>query len=211
MDIIDTLDKLKSNTRMICCGPSQSGKSTFVTKLIKENVYDPMPKRVLWCYGAVQPLFHELDGRVEFIEGLPTDLYDRFSPENPTLLIIDDLLNEIVDSKLASKIFCVGSHHLQVTVILLTQVLFPKGKVFRTLSLNASYFCLYKSPRDAQQGTILGTQMGIAKLFTESFRDATKEPFSYLFVDVTPSCPEAFRLRSRILPSEAPQIIYQAK
>jgi len=55
-------------------GPSQSGKSRFVVKLIQcaHIIIRPPPERVIWCCGSNQPdLVLELRYCVEFVEGIP--------------------------------------------------------------------------------------------------------------------------------------------
>ena len=48
------------------------------------------------------------------------------------------------------------------------------------------------------------------KPFLESLEDATKDSYGYLILDLTPSCPERYRVRSGILPDHWP-IIYLPK
>ena len=72
---------------------------------------------------------------VVFRQGLP-DVTD-FDGSDPVLLIIDDLMDETV-----ANIFTRGSHHRNVSVILLVQNLFLKNKHVRTISLDLTmYWC----------------------------------------------------------------------
>ncbi|GFT51556.1 uncharacterized protein TNCV_4219071 [Trichonephila clavipes] len=54
-------------------GPSNSGKTYFVKKLLDYEMFKPTPSKIIWCYGAYQTLFDEISN-VEFIDGLPSDL-----------------------------------------------------------------------------------------------------------------------------------------
>ena len=77
----------------IVTGPTQSGKSYFIQRLLqhaKELISPPVDK-VVWCYSEWQPLYETLSGSVEFHEGLPTDLSQ---PEVCKLFILDDLADE---------------------------------------------------------------------------------------------------------------------
>jgi len=55
----------------VVSGPTGSGKTEFVAKLI-ENISDmmvPVPEKISWCYGEWQKRFEKIRD-VEFIEGL---------------------------------------------------------------------------------------------------------------------------------------------
>ena len=53
-------------------------------------------------------------------------------------MIIDDLLNDVY-SKEVCDLFTRGSHHTNISVILMTQNLFHKSRYCRDISLNAYY------------------------------------------------------------------------
>ena len=183
-------------------GPSQSGKTRFVVKLIQRanQMIDRPPERVVWCYGSDQPdLFRELSDSVEFVEGLPaTNILDG----RRTLLIIDDLMTE-TDGRV-TDLFTKGSHHKNASVIYISQNLYNKGKENRTISLNTHYLVLFKNPRDVAQISHLGRQIfpERAKYFSESFTDATSRPYGYLLVDLKSSTPDELRLRAAIFADE---------
>jgi len=115
---------------------------------------DPPPSKIVYCYGEYQQLFCGYP-RVVFHQGLP-DLND-FDGNEPTLLIIDDLMHETNETVV--NLFTKGSHHRNVSVVYLAQNLFPKNKFARTISLNAHYMILFKNPRDASQFANLARQM----------------------------------------------------
>lgn len=90
-----------------------SGKTFFLKKFIEEQnelFFTPF-KKVKWYYGIYQPLFEEMRG-VEFYEGLPDE---NATSEPGTLLILDDLLPLMQSQKSLMEIFCVKSHHCQVS------------------------------------------------------------------------------------------------
>jgi len=92
----------------------------------------------------------------------------------------------------------------------MTQNLFYKGGVFRTLSLNSHYFVFMKNTRDRQQIGILARQIcpGNSNYIVQSYEAATKKPFSYLLADFRPDTPATLRLRSNIFPTEFPTKVY---
>ena len=193
----------------IVAGPTSCGKTRFVFRLIENisQMIDPSPNKIVYCYGEYQQLFCRYP-RVDFHQGLP-DLTD-FDGSEPTLLIIDDLMHETNETVV--NLFTKGSHHRNVSVMYLAQNLFPKNKFARTISLNAHYMILFKNPRDASQFANLARQMypGKSKFAVEAYIDSTREPYSYLLVDLRPEQDDDLRLRTNIFPGET-HYVYVAK
>jgi hypothetical protein len=98
-------------------GPTQSGKTVFTFKFIREarKLIHPPPEKIVYCYGEFQPIFSDYKS-VTFHDGLP-DL-KQFDGKYPTLLVIDDLMSETNQS--VSNIFTVISHHRNVSVMYLS-------------------------------------------------------------------------------------------
>ena len=132
---------------------------------------------------------------------------DEFDGSEPLLMIVDDLMNETNDT--IANLFTKGSHHRNISIVFLVQNLFHKNEHIRTISLNAQYMTLFKNPRDASQ---FARQMYPAKsaFAVEAYKDATREPYSYLFVDLRPEQDEDLRLRTNIFPTET-GYVYVAK
>ena len=105
-------------------GPTQCGKTQFVLKLIRNaSMIYPSIERIIWCYGCYQDIFKSVKG-VDFIEGLPD--MSMLDSERRTLLIIDDLMSETNSS--VTKIFTKGSHHMNTSVVYVSQNLFNKAR-----------------------------------------------------------------------------------
>ena len=185
----------------IVAGPSGCGKTQFTLKFIKnvKLIVEPPPEKIIWCYGVYQKLFEELP-EVEFNEGLPE--ISSFDGKHKTLLILDDLMHETDDR--VTKIFTKISHHMDVSVLYLSQNLFYGGKQNRTIGLNAHYLVLFRNPRDATQVSHLARQMypGQTKFLLEAFKDATIEPFSYMLIDLKADTEDKYRVRANIFPGE---------
>lgn len=184
-------------------GPSGCGKSEFAIRLIENStkVISPPPQKIIWCYGTYQRRFETLSN-IDFIEGMP-DL-TMFDGRSHILLILDDLMLDASKDQTVTKLFTQISHHMNVSILYLTQNLFQEGKQNRTVSLNSHYMVLFKNPRDASQIACLARQMFPRKsmFMIEAFKDATAKPFSYLFLDLKPETEDQFRLRANIFPAE---------
>jgi len=80
------------------------------------------------------------------------------------------------------------------------------------MSLNAHYMVLFKNPRDASQFANLAPQMypKTSQFAVEAYKDATREPYSYLLIDLRTTQDEDLRLRANIFPGET-HYVYVAK
>ena len=191
---------LKSPFTALVVGPTGSGKTRMLMELIRDSstVATPPPVEIIYCYGAWQEQFVPV-GNLSFREGLipledlPTDGRNRW-------IILDDLMDELAGDASLSSLFTKHSHHKNLSVFFVTQNLFhPK---LRTVSINSHYMFLFKNPRDASSIGTLGKQLfpGNAKFLVEAYRDATKKPYSYLFVDLKQNTDERVRLRTGVTP-----------
>ena len=182
-------------------GPTGCGKTRFVFRLIEnaDKMIEPPPDEIVYCYGEYQSLFDHYP-QVDFRKGLP-DL-DNFDGRTRILLSIDDQMSETNDT--IANLFTKASHHRNVSVIFLVQNMFYKNKHMRTISLNSHYMVLFKNPRDASQFSNLARQMypGTSQFAVEAYKDATREPYSYLAVDLRPEQVEDLRLRTNIFPGD---------
>jgi hypothetical protein len=164
---------------------------------------------VIWFYGIYQSLYDEIPD-VTFVEGFPTN-YKDYAGSN-TLFIIDDLMSECGSNKCMTELFTRGSHHLNLSVMFITQNFFFRGNQMREITLNSHYIILCKNRRDVMQIMNLGRQLFpyTSKFFRDAFLDATQEPYSYLLADLKSATPEDMRLRTKILCHET-TIIYRPR
>ena len=140
----------------IVAGPTGCGKTTFVTRLLRNSstMIDPSPERVTWYYGEWQSAYENLDiPNLRLEEGLPTS----FDASKRNIVVLDDLMAE-TDERV-TNLFTKKSHHCNTSVIYLVQNLFPKNKESRTISLNSQYIVVFKNPRHVSQMTTLAKQM----------------------------------------------------
>ena len=78
---------------MLVAGPTGSGKTYWLKKLIG-NVHkycSPPPIRNTYFYGEYQEIFSSIRN-VNFIQGLPENLINKFDGLQPEWIIIDDLM-----------------------------------------------------------------------------------------------------------------------
>ena len=190
-------------------GPTGCGKTSLVRSVIDTKIIQPIPAQILWLYAEDQPLYKSLGQNVCFFKGIPEDLETHFDGKQPCLVVIDDLMTKLHSDERLTRLFSVGSHHKNLSVIFIIHNLFHQGKEMRNLSLNSHYIVLFKNPRDKLQISTLARQMypGNPKFLTEAFHDATKNPFGYLMLDLKPSTDDKYRIRTGILPKDI-QYVY---
>ena len=161
----------------------------------------PVPTRVIWCHGQSQQNLQVPDF-VEVSEGLSA--VDDIDGSEPTLIILDDLMQEAGDDRNIANLFTKGSHHKDLSVLMLVQNIFHHGKCMRTISLNTHYMILFKNPRDAGQIRHLASQMfpGNAKFLVDAYKQATTPGHGYLMLDFVQNTPDQLRVLSDILPDQ---------
>ena len=205
MDITEEDILLKHPFTCLVAGPTMSGKSYFVQKLISfaEEMIQPKPERIVWCYGGGWQESFANFPNVEFVSGLN---FTHNNMEQPLLLIIDDLMCETDEN--VTKIFTKGCHHQNMSVIYIVQNLFHKGKEHRTISLNSNYLVMFKNPRDISQITHLAKQIapGNTRAVHDAFKDATSKAYGYLFCDFKAATKDELRLRTNILPDQTSNV-----
>ena len=156
-----------SPTPAIISGPTGSGKSTFIFRIIenvsvmfKEKVY-----KIYYFYIVWQTLFKRFHNtKVSFVKGLPNeDIIEKISDSTHNLLIVYDMQMTALNSSFIANLFSTESHHKNLSVFLVLQNFFNQGKHGRDISLNSHYLILFRNKRDKNIIKILGTQIRLGK------------------------------------------------
>lgn len=197
----------------IIAGPTGSGKTVFIKKLLKNitQMIKPSPERIMYCYSMWQEGFVDImkiNPSIEFVKVENDDTIidvDKFDASKPSLLILDDLMQECKNNEELCNIFTKASHHKNISIMFLIQNLFIQGKQTRTMSLNSHYIIAFKNPRDRGQIAALARQMypKHSQYLEECYDDATKEAHGYLLLDFKQQTPEHLRIRTCIFPNES--------
>ena len=166
-----------------------------------QELFYPVPTKIIYCYEEYQKEFDELPPNVELTEGFPDHLSDMVRGHDHSLIVLDDLMSQCSNDQRVADLFTCGSHHRGISAVYLSQNLFPPGKLSRTISLNSHYFVIFRNPRDLLGISTLTKQMfpGRTDYLMESFRDSTNRPYGYLVIHCQLT-PENMRLRTNILP-----------
>jgi hypothetical protein len=127
--------KFKHPFCMMVCGPSRSGKTKWVAKLLKNRyeMIDTAVDSILYCYAHWQPTYAEVKidvSGITFQRGLPSE--QELEEMNDCLIVIDDLMNEAVKDPSLLNAFTEGSHHKNISVVFLMQNIYHKGPHAKT-------------------------------------------------------------------------------
>lgn len=209
---------------MLVVGSTQSGKTEFVKKLLlnAERVFTPKVHKIIYCYSAWQPSFETLETSlgdlIQFRTDIPgkdelTELWQEVQGE--IILVLDDKMISLSNSSIGNSVVetvCVLSHHCHISCFITLQNVFH-NKIVREISLNSHYICLFRNARSAAQVRTLGSQImpGRTDYFMDSYSKAVSRNFGYLLLDLSPTTPECYRLRTNIFPEEALTVFTQKK
>ena len=125
------------------------------------------------------------------------------NPGKRHLIIFDDLMTEGKCDQRIADLFTKGSHHRNISIVYLTQNVFPQGKACRDIALNTQYLVLFNNPIDRQQVATLARRiyLSTSAMFMKRFEEATSRPFGYLVKDLKSSTSEPDRLQTDIFKS----------
>ena len=210
---LETMDQMTSSSTiafkhrfsMVVSGPSGSGKSVWTKKLLLSSLIQPSPERIIWCFGQWQPLYDNIRKkipRIEFVNGIPDHLNDQhyIDVSKRNILVFNDLMTEAKCDQRIADLFTKGSHHRNISVVYLTQNLFPQGKACRDIILNTQYMVLFNNPIDRQQVATLARRIypSTSAVFMKRFERATSYPYGHLVIDLKSDTAEKDRLHTEI-------------
>ena len=195
--------RLKENFKLFISGPSRCGKTFFVADLLEniETFAKEPPKKIIYVYKVWQSKFDEMRSLVhvflEDCESILEKIQERATGQ-PVLVIFDDLINSksLVD---IATLFTVDGRHMNMSLVFLTQRMFVNNEHFRQISQNCDYFVIFKNPRNSSEIRTLAQQLTPGNLgLIDIYMQATQDPFSYLFINLTQECQPQVKYLSKL-------------
>lgn len=191
---------LKNNATFQIVGPSGSGKTHFVSKLLQnENKFESKFNKIYWHQGGdgeagLTNFEMKKLKNIKIINGFDENWSSRLKKND--VIVIDDLYQEANKEADFNNLFTKIARHREVTVIFITQNLFHQGGNHRTRNLNVHYLAIFKNPRDQTVIDFLARQAypNDRLYLIDAYRDATKNPHGYVFLDFTQDCPDDLRV-----------------
>ena len=117
--------RLKHGYTAVISGPTSSGKTRFVPGLIlaEGNTFiEPAFSNIIWCYGEYQDAYDHLASlvpKIRFVEDYLDDLLQSLDSNENNLVVTDDPMSESINNAKVTELFTRGSHHRNVSVILI--------------------------------------------------------------------------------------------
>lgn len=202
-------------------GPSKSGKTTFLQKLVqhRDEIFrftkgESEFKSVVYYYGSTwQPVFQTLsdeDPSIQFRMGYPKNAIREEIPEEdrPALVIFDDLEREIQKNPKAIDIVTRDSHHLGLFVVMVFQNLYPSGKhvVAMYRNMDTLVYFRYSNNDYAIISRFRNFYSGGKKAsdLMEIYKKWTEERGGYMVIDNHPDLEgkDTFSIRKGVFPQD---------
>ena len=205
--------RLKENFKMFISGPSHCGKFFFVSELLDniDGFSKQTPQTVIYIYIVWQTKFDEMRSAVDaFIQDNENMInqIQNYARGQPVFVIFDDLINSKSLPEIA-KLFTVDGRHMNMSMAFLTQRMFVNNEHFRQISQNCDYFCVFKNPRNSSEIRTLAQQLTPGSLdLIDIYTEATKNAFSYLFINLTQECQSHVKYLSSLFDSDNSVKVY---
>ena len=174
--------------RMFISGSSQSGKTFFAEKLLSRDLFTEKIGAVHYRHPdylqCVPVEWHKtLSVPVSYQTGLPT-MEDLCKLEPGTCIVLDDLYEECLSSKPIDYLFRVLSGKKRLSVIIMSQRYFAKGKFGMNIRNNCNFTVLMRNT-DARVNQRISRSFNIHRQVIKCLKQKCAYP--YVFIDTTPS------------------------
>lgn len=213
--------KIPCPSRMLVTGPTMAGKSQFALNLVKfrsqlytanfEKILYALPGESIHLYQSFIQELRNVFADIRIIEGIPdVEEHHLTADKNHKLLILDDLMVQAFASKGMLDLITKGSHHANISVILISQSIFLPAKNRLTLARNCSEKVIFHDKGDVNQLSFLsrmiypGNSNFLSECFNYVYSATLKKDLKYLFIDSSPlsEVPHNCIVRTFIFPRE---------
>jgi hypothetical protein len=174
--------------RMILAGSSESGKTRFAGELLqRKNIFIENPTSVVYfypCYLNQPPVdwHNTLDIPVSYHIGLPSK-EDLIKLPVRACVVLDDSYDEAIKSSTIDHLFRVISGKKKISVIIMTQNNFSKGKYGREIRNSCNFSVLFRNCCDQSINENVARMAGLSKAFQRASIDTEGVKYPYYFLD----------------------------
>ena len=195
--------RFNNGSKFFVFGPTNCGKTWWWVDFILnvENICSSVPKTICLIYTIWQEKYDEMKNNIDYFIKDSQELESQITnicKGQPTLIIFDDMLNS-QNLPFLAKLFTVNGRHLSISMIFLSQRLFMNNENFRKISNNCDYFIVFRNPRNQKDILELAKQITPGSLeLLDVYRNATKQPWSYLCINLTQICPPELKYTSNL-------------
>ena len=175
--------------RIFMAGSSSSGKTTLCKEMILDNFFGSITHIYYF-----HPDFHEENPIKEWGKsihkpilvrgGLPS-FEDLVNLSSNSLVILDDLIQEIIDNKDIDYLFRVLSSKKKLNVVVMSQRYFIGGKYGLSIRNSSNYHILLRNA-DERTNTKVGTLFNLKTEISLAQKLNKKQLYPYIVIDRTP-------------------------
>lgn len=185
--------------------PPMCGKSWWLKELLvnRERIFRESFDYIVYFYGersqTVSEIAEDLP-EIKLVEGLPEDFEKYIRPEGNAFFLFDDLNESVSHSKEMVDLVTKKCQHRSISWAVTLQNAFHHGQERISIMRAAHILVIFDSKLDQTVPRLLANRImpEKPKTFLEIFKDATREPYSYLLCDGHPKSSNRARLRSNI-------------
>lgn len=173
--------------RMILAGSSGAGKTFFAGELLKKDLFEDSISAVHYyfpCYLTEPPVnWHRtLSIPVSYHVGLPTKS-DLIQLEKKSCVVIDDSFDEALKSSAIDHLFRVISGKRNISVMIMTQNNFSKGKYGREIRNSCNFSVLFRNCCDVSINENIARMAGMRKAYEAAILDLQGSKYPYVLLD----------------------------
>ena len=183
-------------------GSSGSGKTNFSLQVIRyaHRLFDQVPSKIIIVFKEFQEIYNHFNNYIqtEYFNEDEIDFEEITKNNKENLLIIcDDLYYSKKIDEVAEH-FLIKGRHRNTSWLVLTQSIFNKPAL-KNISRNSSHITLFKSVR-LNEPHIFFSQLrpNSSKVLQDIYHKATENPYSYLDIDLSQTCPDKYRYKTNL-------------
>ena len=179
--------KFSSPFRMILSGSSGSGKTFFAGKLLKSDLFQDEITNIFYyypCYLKEAPVdWHQkMNVPVVYNVGLPTKTELSDLPKG-SCVVIDDSFDDAIKSSAIDHLFRVISGKMKISVMIMTQNNFSKGKYGREIRNSCNFSVLFRNCCDTTINGNITRMAGLNRAYNAAMDDQIGSQYPYVLLD----------------------------
>ena len=121
---------------------------------------------------------------ISYEVGLPSKDFILAQPEN-SCLVIDDSYDQALQSPVIDHLFRVMSGKLSISVILMSQNTFSKGKYSRDIRNSCNFLALFRNCADTRINANVTRMVGLNMAYDAAKNDLDGKMFPVMFLDLS--------------------------
>ena len=195
-EVLNSSFKLQAPFTLLISGSSGAGKTKFVENILRHGKIDTSPKTIYYHYPpeltSIPVKWHSFfpSLNIKYIQGLPDETeWNQVKPNS--LVIIDDMYVECVNSEAASKAFKIYSKKRNFSIVLISQFFFDRGTYSSTIRNNIEYFTLFENHGNMSMNRMIAEKLGYIKRYKEAAQTAYDKRHGYVMISVSSKVPSS--------------------